>query len=388
LTPPKSQSINLKNIQIYSDFQSKDSPMTLPLKRPHWYNTTVFTALIAVLAVSTPVAAERAADDAAHEITNAKPVKLMTVASDESGVQRTFFGRVSARQTVDLAFQVAGQITKFPAVEGDAIAAGELVAQLDLEPFQLALDRAKASRQQASRNVKRLEQLKGNASRAQLDDARTSLTITQLAVRDAQYALDRATLNAPFTAVVASRTLANFSTVAAGTPVVRLHDLSELRIEIDVPEILFQRIGENPNVELTARFPASDRLFPLEFRELNAEASRIGQTFRVTLGMSPPDDILLLPGASVSVQASLLDQPVGITVPSTAIKKSADGSVSVMRFDGSGESAKVINTPVTLVVSDSGTFQITEGLAAGDEIVVTGVDSLTDGQSVRRFKSF
>ncbi len=317
-----------------------------------------------------------------------KPVKVLEVASDQSGVERTFFGRVSARQTVDLAFQVGGQIVDFRAIEGNLITAGELVAQLDLEPFQLALDRATASKQQASRTLKRLEQLKNNASRAQVDDARTSLSIATINERDAQYALDRATLTAPFDAMVASRTLANFSTVAAGTPIVRLHDLSELRIEIEVPEILFQRMGENPNVELLARFPASEKEFPLEFRELNAEASRIGQTFTVTLGMDPPDDILLLPGASVSVKATLLDQPVGITVPATAIKKDPDGSVSVMRFDDSAGQAKVIKTPVTLNISDSGEFQIIAGISSGDEIVATGVDSLSDGQPVRRFAPF
>lgn len=318
----------------------------------------------------------------------AKPVKLMQVTADDAGVQRTFFGRVSAKQTVDLAFQVAGQINEFPAIEGDLIDAGALVARLDLEPFELALDRARASRQQASRALKRLEQLQGNASRAQVDDARTSLTLAELAVRDAQYALDRATLTAPFNAVVASRTLANFSTVAAGTPIVRMHDLSELRIEIDVPEILFQQMGDNPQVELHARFPASDRIFPLEFRELNAEASRIGQTFSVTLGMAPPDDMLLLPGASVSVLATLLDQPTGIRVPATAIKKDPDGSVSVMRFDDSGDSPIVVKTPVQVSATDSGEFQITDGIDGGDEIVVTGVDTLADGQPVRRFTSF
>ncbi len=342
-------------------------------------------AAIALASLICPMQPVNAAENDDHQ---GKPVKLLSVSSEKTGVQRTFFGRVSARQTVDLAFQVSGQIIEFPTIEGNVVSENELVARLDLEPFELALDRAKASRQQANRSLNRLKQLKDNASRAQVDDASTSLTIAELAVRDAQYALDRATLNAPFDAVVASRTVANFSTVAAGTPIVRLHDLSELRIEIDVPEILFQQIGQNPNVELHARFPASDRIFPLEYRELNAEASRIGQTFTVTLGMAPPDDLMLLPGASVSVHATLQDQPVGITVPATAIKKDADGSVSVMRFDETGKQARVIKTPVTLTVNDSGDFQVSAGISDGDEIVVTGVDSLSDGQIVRRFSSF
>ena len=317
-----------------------------------------------------------------------KPVKLMLVENDTAGIKRTFFGRVSARQTVDLAFQVGGQIIEFPAIEGEYIGKDSLVARLDLEPFELALDRATASRQQAMRNLDRLERLKSNVSRAQVDDARTALTLASIAVRDAEHALERATLKAPFDAIVASRTLANFSTVAAGTPLVRLHDMSELHIEIDVPEILFQRIGDNPRVTLNARFPASDQVFPLEYRELNAEASRIGQTFRVTLGMAPPEGLRLRPGASVSVEATLLDSPVGIMVPPIAIYKDADGALSVMRFDGNHDVGKVVKTPVKIEVDGRGHIRVVQGLSAGNEIIVTGVDDLTDGQQVRRFTSF
>ncbi len=312
----------------------------------------------------------------------------MVVEHENDGVRRTFFGRVSARQTVDLAFQVGGQILDFPAIEGEFIGKDSLVARLDLEPFTLALDRATASTQQAKRNLERLEKLKGNASRAQVDDARTALTLASIAARDAQYALERATLSAPFDAIVASRTLANFSTVAAGTPLVRLHDMSELRIEIDVPEMLFQRIGENPNVVLNARFPASDKLFPLEYRELNAEASRIGQTFRVTLGMAPPEGLRLLPGASVSVEATLLDSAVGIIVPATALYKEADGKLSVMRFEGDKNAGRVVKTPVKIEIDARGYVRVIEGLSEGMEIVVTGVNALSDGQVVRRFTSF
>lgn len=48
----------------------------------------------------------------------AKPVKLMMVKESTPGFSRQFFGRVAARQTVDLAFQVAGQIVDMPVTRG------------------------------------------------------------------------------------------------------------------------------------------------------------------------------------------------------------------------------------------------------------------------------
>lgn len=317
-----------------------------------------------------------------------RPVKVIGINASSDGVTRTFFGRVSAKQTVDLAFQVAGQMVEFPAIEGEIIPAGGLVARLDQAPFQLALDRAIASKEKSERDLRRLERLKANASQAQVDEARTALVLAELAVRDATLAMQRTTLNAPFDALVASRSAANFATVDTGTPIARLHDMSELYIKIEVPEVLVQQIGENPNVELSAEFPASDTPFALEFREVLAEASRIGQTFTVTFGLAPPEDLLLLPGATATVRATLLDRASGMIVPASAIKTAANGDVSVMRFNETENGASVVDTPVQISINDSGQIQVTDGLNSGDEIVAAGVNSLADGDAVRRFTSF
>ncbi|MBU0779158.1 MAG: biotin/lipoyl-binding protein, partial [Alphaproteobacteria bacterium] len=69
-------------------------------------------------------------------------VKLETVTSRAAEEQRVFFGRVVARETVDLAFQVGGQIEEFPVEEGATVKAGDLVARMDQVPFELALAQA------------------------------------------------------------------------------------------------------------------------------------------------------------------------------------------------------------------------------------------------------
>ena len=176
------------------------------------------------------------------------------------------------------------------AVEGMQISEGSVIAQLDPVPFENNLRNAEITHDEAQRAVRRFEQLSGRTiSEATEEDARSAAARAEVGVDDAAYALERSALYAPFDAIVATRYVEAFSTVGAGTPVVRLLDLSELRIDIRVPEVLFQQIGENPNVRLEAKFPASEERFPLEFREINAIASDIGQTFDVTLAMTPPE---------------------------------------------------------------------------------------------------
>ncbi len=318
-----------------------------------------------------------------------RPVILMTVSAGETGVTRQFFGHVVARQTVDLAFQVGGQIVEFPAQEGEVIPQGDLVAQLDLEPFELQLQQAQLQLEQAERALTRLSQLTVSVSEAQLQDAETQVSLARVSLRNAEVALENATLMAPFDALVATRNLANFSTIGQGTPVVRLHDMSELRIEIDVPEVLFQQAGDEEDLRLEARFPSSDRTYPLVPREFNAEASSVGQSFRITLALVTTEGINVLPGSSVVVLATILADDAPIFVPATALRIGNDGSTSVMRFlPGDGMNGTLEEVPVTVEADRDGLLHVTDGLDPGDQIVRTGAHAVADGQQVRRFEGF
>lgn len=319
-----------------------------------------------------------------------KPVKLMVVHETAPGFSRQFFGRVAARQTVDLAFQVAGQIEKMPVTEGFRVTKGSLIAQLDREPFELALQRARLQKDQADRTEARLARLRGtSASQVAVDDAATAAQLAAIAVRDAEYNLEHATLTAPFDALVSRREVENYTTVSAGTPIVRIHDMSELRIEVDVPEILFQRTSQDDGIAITAKFPASDEVFPLEIREFDAETSSVGQTFRIQFGLTPPEGLRILPGSSVTVTAKVDDKRSGIIVPPTAIVADAKGDLGVMVFSPVGaDEGTVHRVAVTIEPTQTGEVRVLTGLSDGDEIVVAGGAVLTDDQAVRRFAGF
>lgn len=320
----------------------------------------------------------------------AKPVKLMTISANDQTFSRIFFGKVVARQSVDLAFQVGGQITEFPVIEGQMVKEGSLIAQLEQEPFSLALEQAVVQKDQAERTLERLTKLRGNTvSQVTLDDANTQLALSDIALRQAETNLNHATLYAPFDALVATRNVDNFVTIGAGKPVVRLHDMSEIRIEIDVPEILFQTASREKNVTFMAHFPGHDEPLPADMREFNAEAATAGQTYRLTLGLKPRDDLRVLPGSSVSIHVSADHKDPGILIPTTAIVIAPDGALSVMRFvSGNGDNGTLEATPVEVKPASNGMFELISGLKAGDVIVSAGASATHDGEAVRRFTGY
>lgn len=317
-------------------------------------------------------------------------VKLTTVPAGETGTKRVFFGRVVARETVDLAFQVGGQIIEFPVEEGAKINAGSVVAKLDQEPFTLAQEEADAGSDQAHRTLDRYEKLLGSAvSETTVQDAETQVELADIALRNAERALSQATLHAPYDSIVAARLVPNFSTISAGTPVVRLHDMSDLRIEINVPETLFQRAGRATEVDLQAEFPAVKGSFPLQLREFNAETEQVGQTYSITLGMTPPEGVPILPGSSAKVTAVMYLGTSRIEIPISAVSIGNDASASVMVFTPTGaDEGTVTRKAVEIAPTDRGTVEVLSGIEPGQEIVAIAANQLEDGATVRRFAGF
>ncbi len=330
------------------------------------------------------------APPAAAQDETARPVKVAKLETADRILTRQFFGSVAARQTVELAFQVSGQIHSFPVLEGATVAAGELIAQLDLVPFERALEQARVQKDQADRALERLNQLSSSTvSQVSIDDAQSAADLAALSLQEAEYALSNATLSAPFDGLVASRNFANFSTISSGSPVVRLHDISEWRVEIDVPEVLFRTAGENPDLTLVGRFTGSDRAIPLEVREFTAEASAIGQTFKITLAMLEEPGPGVLPGSSITVIAGLNTPSQQATIPASAVVIDDTGTTFLMVFETEdGENGVVRRVDVVLETDNDGEFILRDLLGDDVEIVVAGAKSLSDGQIVRRFTGF
>ncbi|MCM2563663.1 efflux RND transporter periplasmic adaptor subunit [Lutimaribacter sp. EGI FJ00015] len=320
-----------------------------------------------------------------------RPAKLMTLAEDDSTVSRQFYGRVRARATVDLAFQVSGQITEFAVSEGERLARGGVIAQLDQRSYQRSLRQAEVNLDKAHRDLERLEQLSSdNVPEVQIKDAETNVNLAQIAVEQAKEQLEDATLAAPYDALVARREVANFSTVSAGQPVVRLHDMSEMRVDIDVPEVLFRRLGgAERKFEIHASFPGDETRYPLVIREYEAETAEVAQTFRVTLAFVDEVGDGILPGSATTVTVATAGaRGSALTVPETALVFDPNSTPAVFVYAPEGDNSDigtVSSVPVEIELREDGSLVLVDGPPPGTEIVATGASLLEDGQLVRRF---
>jgi RND family efflux transporter MFP subunit len=127
-----------------------------------------------------------------------------------------------------------------------------------------------------------------------------------------------------------------------------------------------------------------DRSFPAALTEIAAAADPVTRTFSARAQFDPPGDVIILPGMSATLTASIPDDLEGIgsaiQVPANAIIGGDDGGSYVWKVDA--ETMTVGLAPVEVGQLSGSEVDILEGLATGDRIAVSGVQHLADGMKV------
>lgn len=331
----------------------------------------------------------------------ASPVRTVLLSSGVTEPFRSFPGEVSALQTSQMSFDVSGRMIERPATQGAVFAKGALLARLDPENFQAAVDSARSRFTNARDELARQTQLRnrGVISAAELDRFRTEFEVSEAALRQAERALQDTNLVAPFDGRVARTLVNNFTSVRANEPILVFQNIAQLEVDIDVPERLMSLGGQGMTaeqarelLEAKVEFPAlQGREFPLVLRSFRTDADPTARTFRVTFLLIPPEGSNVLPGMTGTVrvrrtggEAAEVRESV-YEVPVNAIG-SLDNQTVVWRFEEVGEAAGTAQ-PVVVdldgVVGDRMRI-VSSDLAEGQEIITTGVRMLFPGRPVSR----
>lgn len=348
------------------------------------------TVLASILFLAPAVMAENDGNESAAVDQAQSPVFVKTteIAEPKSSVTRTFFGRIVAKETVDLSFEVPGYLNMIEAAEGTIIKAGTRVAALDQDTFERGVERAEIALQQAERNLERATKLveRRISATSSQQDAQTAYDLAQVRLKEARIALSDATMTAPFDALVAQRKAPLFTTVNVGQPIVQLHDMSEIRVQFDLPERVFNLIGTPETKTYMARVPGIGKQLPLKYVEYAAATGTIGQTYTVTLAFNGAQEAQrLVPGTSVTIVANADVPNLGTIIPASALFIEPNRSASVFVVEAQGDERLRVRKQAVGVSSSNGTTLSVSGVAAGTEIVEVGGQLLRDGQAVKRY---
>jgi membrane fusion protein, multidrug efflux system len=293
-------------------------------------------------------------------------------------------GTTSAFETVQVQAQVSGQIIAREFHDGAEVKKGDLLFRIDSRPYEAVLAAAKADHALAAANLRRQEDLRAKnvATTQELDTARASAMRAEAAVAAAQVNLDFCSVRAPIDGRAGLRNVDVGNVVGPSSPpLVQIQGLDPIYTDFTVAEPdlpLVRRYLQNPHLKVMT--DAEDDNVDPRFGDLyfidNAVQPGAG-TVRVR-AVTPNADRALWPSQFVKVRL-ILDQLKDATlVPGGAVQIGQNGPyVFVVKPDSTLDLR-----PVKPGQNHGDLTVISEGVAAGELVVVSGQLQLAPGTKV------
>ncbi len=147
-----------------------------------------------------------------------------------------FLGSFSANREVSVASETTGKVILVGVQEGQHVVAGSLVARLDDGVLQAQLQSAKASFDNATNTLARYEQAPNGVTKLQIDNARTQIATDQAQMEQLSRQIRQYTITAPFSGIVTARNFDLGAIVSPGSTLATLTDISQVKLEVSVPE--------------------------------------------------------------------------------------------------------------------------------------------------------
>ncbi len=324
----------------------------------------------------------------AQEIDGAAPIRMeeevRRVSVTVEAVERRdfiqygeYFGEARGVAEVVLSVPTGGRVDAILAEEGDQVAEGTSLAEIDPMRaetlYQTAVLNERLARDTWEREQRFLRE--GNSFQLKVDQANLSWLQARSTLLDAERMREGAFAISPINGTVVSRYVELYDELEPDDYTFQVADLTQMRISVGVPEADMAGVGELSRAQVIfTAYP--DRVFeglPTSFARARSEQTL---SYEVDI-IVDNEDALLLSGQSARVRLALQEYPQSLVVPSGAIFTRNDQTYLMVIEDGVAS-----ERPVRVGASDNRTSVILEGVTAGDEFVAEGFNRLADGSLV------
>ena len=312
-------------------------------------------------------------------------------------------GRTTDFRQAEIRPQVSGILQKRHFTEGQQVSAGELLYQIDPAPYQAALataeanlSRAQAAATNAEQRLKRLQGLIASqvVSQQDVDDARATVLQAEAEVQAAAAQRQAARINLDYTRITApiagqiGRSMVTegaLLTANQGEVLATIRQLDPIYVDLtqsssELLQLRRQLTGTQQQavsvklaLEDGSQYPAAGEL---QFSEASVDPSTGMVTLRAVF---PNPDRLLLPGMFVRASLVQAEQSNVVLVPQAAVQRLPKGATQVLVVNNEQQ---VEARQITLGRSYQQYWVVQDGLAAGERVIVAGLQKVQPGTQV------
>lgn len=355
-------------------------------------------------------------DDNAQEqaVKQAPMVDAIKVVPQDIPLSFEYSARAQGSKETEVRARVGGILMKRNYVEGSKVNEGDILFQIDPEPFKVALDQANAKYAQNVANLKAAEtqwerisklfverivsEKSRDEARANLDVLKATSQLAQAEVDSAQLNLDYTTVKAPIGGITSLETQSEGSLIAVNSTLTNLTQLDPIYVIFSAAESEMFKLGSmverglivkpaDDSHEIKATIKYSNGIsYPHEgvINFINPTIDEKTGTLKLR-AVFPNPDKKIMPGQFVRLAIEGIVRKNAFVVPQEAVMQSAKGSF-LYRINGQGivESVSV----ETGFITPNGDWIIDEGLKDDDVVIVNGLMKVRPGSPAKaNFKS-
>lgn len=317
-----------------------------------------------------PVQAQVAGAGRATQVITA-PVKFEQQSSRVEAV-----GTAEAVRSVVVYSAVADKVTAVNFLPGQAVKQADVLLQLDSRRQQVALERVTIQLADAERTVSRLQESRkrGAIAQSDLDDAITARDLLEVQLAETQTELEDRTVRAPFAGVVGFTDVEQGDRINLQTAITTIDNRKQLLINFNAPEAALTILQGNASVEIEPWQAQGERI-RADIAQVDSRIDSSNRSIRVRALLDNSAD-LYRPGMSFRVILQLAGEEYAV-VPEVALLWGATSAYVWLADKG-----KARKVDVQIKQRLSGRLLVSGALSTDDELIVEGVQSLREGQSV------
>jgi membrane fusion protein, multidrug efflux system len=347
-----------------------------------------------------PQAGKTGRGGARSQQTPPQPVGAATIDTGDIHVVLSQLGTVTPLATVTVKTQINGQLSQVAFTEGQLVKQGDFLAQIDPRPFQVTLEQAEATlaHDQALLADARLDLARYNRLVAQ-DSVAAQTRDTQAALvhqDEATIKLDQASIDSsklnlvychiisPVTGRVGLRQVdqGNYVQTSDANGLVVITEIQPISVIFTLPEDVLPQVVKAMHGPTELQVTAFDRANTTQLavgalQTLDNEVDTTTGTVKAR-AIFPNTDDELFPNQFVNVNLLVTTLNNVVRIPTAGIQRGAPGTY--VYLIGADDTVSI--HPIKLGPADGDMTQVTDGLKAGDRVVVDGADRLRDGQKV------
>jgi membrane fusion protein, multidrug efflux system len=305
------------------------------------------------------------------------PVLTATAESRQINVGIEAIGTANANESVSVTSKTTNLVTAIRFSDGENVKAGQILVELDRAQTEAALAAASASFAESQSQFNRSRELFNTQalSKSQYEQLEATMKSNQARVDAAKASLADTYIRAPFTGRVGLRRVSLGTLISPGTVITTLDDTSSMKVDFAVPEMNLGELRSGQAViARSSAYPGRSFVGKVASVDSRVDPGSRAVTVRALV---PNRDGALKPGMFLTVDLSK-ERRTALMVPEQSlVPEQARQFIYVV------QGPKVAKREVKLGRREPGFVEITEGLRAGDHVVIEGTLKLREGSLVR-----